>query len=134
LLIDALIKELNVNYTSNRIKQIKITVHRALLSLRQKIILWMLAFYLYLVDIRTLNNWFISLYFFFLKKIVIYFSSFFLNCCALWGNIVTFTKLLTMYKVYQPWIHPLHHSPSFSLIFHSHILEIVSTGLIFTFT
>jgi hypothetical protein len=43
------------------------------------------------------------------------------------GYIVMFTKVL---RIYQSWIHPLHHSPSLPLL----IPGIVSTGLIFSFT
>jgi hypothetical protein len=30
---------------------------------------------------------------------------FFLYCCAEWGYIVAFTKVLTMYQLYNTWIH-----------------------------
>jgi hypothetical protein len=33
------------------------------------------------------------------------------NCCAGWGYIVTFTKVLTMCIIYHTWNHPLQHSP-----------------------
>jgi hypothetical protein len=28
-----------------------------------------------------------------------------------WGNIVAFTRVLTMYQIYHTWIHPFHCSP-----------------------
>jgi hypothetical protein len=33
-------------------------------------------------------------------------------CCAGWGYIVSFTKVLT---IYHTWVHPLSHSPLTSL-------------------
>jgi hypothetical protein len=41
----------------------------------------------------------------------IFFSFSFFYCCAGWGYIVAFTKVLTIYQIYHSWIHPLHHSP-----------------------
>jgi hypothetical protein len=50
-------------------------------------------------------------------------------CCAGWGYIVAFTKVLTIYQIYHTWIHPLHHSPlsppkmqSFKLDYFSYIM------------
>jgi hypothetical protein len=57
------------------------------------------------------------------------FFSFF-NCCAGWGCIVAFPKVLTIHQIYQSWIHLLHHSPLSS----SPIPVTVSTGIIFLFT
>jgi hypothetical protein len=31
-----------------------------------------------------------------------------------WGNIVTFTKIFTVYQIYHNWVYPLHHFPSSS--------------------
>jgi hypothetical protein len=36
-------------------------------------------------------------------------------CCAGWGYIVTFTKVLTIYQICCTWIHPLNYSPLSSL-------------------
>jgi hypothetical protein len=35
--------------------------------------------------------------------------------CAGWGYTVAFTSVLTIYQIYDTWIHPLHHSPLSSL-------------------
>jgi hypothetical protein len=35
---------------------------------------------------------------------------FLLHCCAEWGYIMAFTKVLTMYQIYRIWIHRLHSS------------------------
>jgi hypothetical protein len=51
--------------------------------------------------------------------------------CAGWGYIVAFTKVLTIYQIYNIWTHPIHCS---------HLpppppnLRIVSVGIIFAFT
>jgi hypothetical protein len=54
---------------------------------------------------------------------------FFCCCCAGWRYIVAFTKVLTIYKIYHTWIHPLHHS----LLPPSPVSGTVSTGIIFPF-
>jgi hypothetical protein len=55
------------------------------------------------------------------------FNYFFLYCCAGWGYVVAFTKVLTIYQIYHTWIHPLYHSPLYP---HALIPGIVSTGII----
>jgi hypothetical protein len=74
----------------------------------------------------------------YLIKYMIYHSFFiqtehilFFYCCAGWGYIVAFTKVLTIYQIYCTWVHPLHHSPSPSP---SLIPRIVSTDNIFLST
>jgi hypothetical protein len=57
----------------------------------------------------------------------LYFNSFFViviifYCCAEWGYIAAFTKVLTLYQIYHTSIHPLSHSPLSSLPIH-HFLE-----------
>jgi hypothetical protein len=56
---------------------------------------------------------------------------FFLYCCAEWGYIVAFTKVLTMYQLYRTWIHPFYHFPLFPVLL---INGRISTGIIFSFT
>jgi hypothetical protein len=51
-------------------------------------------------------------------------------CCAGWGYIVAFTKVLIIYQTYHTWTHPLHHS----LLFPSPISGTVPTSIIFLFT
>jgi hypothetical protein len=65
-----------------------------------------------------------ALYTLFWKTAFILF--YFFNCCAGWGYIVAFTKVLAMYQIYHTWIHPLHLSPS-----SPPISGTVSTGISF---
>jgi hypothetical protein len=53
-----------------------------------------------------------------------------LYCYDVWGYIVAFTKVITMYQIYCTWIHLLNHSPSSSS---PPIPGVVSTGIIFAF-
>jgi hypothetical protein len=62
------------------------------------------------------------MYFDQIHPIYVTFSFFSLFCCAGWGYIVAFTKVLTMYQLYHTWIHPFHcsalsPSPNFWNIF-----------------
>jgi hypothetical protein len=59
-----------------------------------------------------------------------FFLNNFLYCCAGWGYIVAFTKVLKIYQIYHIWIHPLHYSP---LPSPPAIPGIVQTGIIFPF-
>jgi hypothetical protein len=36
----------------------------------------------------------------------------FLHCCDVWGYTVAFTQVLTLYQIYQTWIHLLRYCPS----------------------
>jgi hypothetical protein len=57
-----------------------------------------------------------SIFIFTLGKTCSHISLFFTIIFLLsWKYIVAFTKVLTMYQIYQTWIHPLHHFPFFSL-------------------
>jgi hypothetical protein len=66
-----------------------------------------------------------------LKRLFLMVFLFFYYCCAEWGYIVAFIKVLTMYQIYHTWIHPLHRSP---LLPSPPIPGTVSTGIIFAFT
>jgi hypothetical protein len=55
----------------------------------------------------------------------------FVYCCAGWGYIVAFTKVLTVYQIYHAQVHSLHLSP---LLFPPPIPGMVSAGIIFAFT
>jgi hypothetical protein len=50
-------------------------------------------------------------HFFLVKTFKILSFSFFFYCCAGWGYIVAFRKVLTIYQIYHSWIHPLYHFP-----------------------
>jgi hypothetical protein len=57
-----------------------------------------------------------------------YAFSIFLNCCA--GEyIVAFMKVLSVYRIYYIWIHPLHHSLFFFFHF-SFIIHMCIQGLV----
>jgi hypothetical protein len=73
------------------------------------------------------QRWNASLCFF--VYIRFFFSCF--CCCAGWGCIVVFTKVLIIYQILHTWIHPLHHS---SLFFHPPTPGVVSVGILFLFT
>jgi hypothetical protein len=50
---------------------------------------------------------------------------------VVWGYIVAFIKVLTIYQIYHRWIHTLHHSPLFP---YPLISRMVSTSIIFPLT
>jgi hypothetical protein len=64
----------------------------------------------------------------YVHNFIIIIVSLFIIILLFWVYIVTFTKVLT---IYHSWIHPLHHSPLFSLF---PIPGTVSTHLIFPFS
>jgi hypothetical protein len=62
------------------------------------------------------------------ENFVSFLLTFSIFCCAGWGYIVAFIKVLTLHQMYHTWNHPLHHSP----LFPSPLLPgTVSTGIIF---